>query len=330
MLLLLLAVAVVSTVFAVVLDGRRRELETAWQEAHDHETAARQEGQRADNKAREATARYELLHEALVVVVDKVQHELQAVPSTAAARREILEATMKVLQKSIDQSQDSSRQPERSLASGHMILGYILREQKKTKEAIEHFNQAHDLLEKLYRVDPENDKAAGNYAAVLSVQADIALDVRSAMAEAVKLYRQALALQEYSLAQRPAHAELTETAIRRSIARSHQRLGDLAWVTATRGVIESDDGRVYLDYDERYREHFDKYLDEHQRTELTARLGLPRRRAAARGGADSAATGPPSACRSVGEPARRWRSPRSVASDGTASRPGPRASRGIR
>jgi len=49
---------------------------------------------------------------------------------------------------------------------------------------------------------------------------------------------------------------------------------DGEWVTASRGVIESDDGRVYLDYDERYREYFDKYLDEQQRAELTARLGF--------------------------------------------------------
>jgi hypothetical protein len=46
------------------------------------------------------------------------------------------------------------------------------------------------------------------------------------------------------------------------------------WVTASRGVIESDDGRVYLDYDEQYRTYFDTYLDEQQRAELTARLGF--------------------------------------------------------
>jgi hypothetical protein len=57
----------------------------------------------------------------------------------------------------------------------------------------------------------------------------------------------------------------------KSFVRSFQ---DGEWVTASRGVIESDDGRVYLDYDERYREYFDKYLDERQRAELTARLGF--------------------------------------------------------
>jgi hypothetical protein len=49
---------------------------------------------------------------------------------------------------------------------------------------------------------------------------------------------------------------------------------DGEWVTASRGVIESDDGRVYLDYDEHYQEYLDKYLDEEQRAELTARLGF--------------------------------------------------------
>src|ERR1700722_14940770 len=50
-----------------------------------------------------------------------------------------------------------------------------------------------------------------------------------------------------------------------------------AWLTGTgkeRGGIESDDGRVYLDYDDHYREYFDKYLDEQQRADLTARLGF--------------------------------------------------------
>jgi hypothetical protein len=49
------------------------------------------------------------------------------------------------------------------------------------------------------------------------------------------------------------------------------------WLTepgVSRGVIEAEDGRVYLDYDDHYREYFDKYLDERQRAELTARLGF--------------------------------------------------------
>src|ERR1700690_4138658 len=49
------------------------------------------------------------------------------------------------------------------------------------------------------------------------------------------------------------------------------------WVTETcvpRAVIESEDARVYLDYDAHYREYFDKYLDVQQRAELTGRLGF--------------------------------------------------------
>ncbi len=49
------------------------------------------------------------------------------------------------------------------------------------------------------------------------------------------------------------------------------------WVTETgvsRGVIESEDGRVYLDYDDGYPEYFDTYLDTRQRKELTSRLGF--------------------------------------------------------
>jgi hypothetical protein len=52
---------------------------------------------------------------------------------------------------------------------------------------------------------------------------------------------------------------------------------DGEWVTGakvSRGVVESDEGRIYLDYDDHYRDYFDKYLDERERAELTARLGF--------------------------------------------------------
>jgi serine/threonine protein kinase len=238
-LLLLLAVAVVSTVFAFVLEARRREIESAWKQARANEEAALLQEQRADANAREARARYQLLHEALVVVIDKVQRELRAVPSTSMARREILEAAMKVLRKSIEQGPDSSRQPERSLASAYMIMGYILREQNQHQESIKHFNQAHSLLETLYRAAPANDKAAGNYAASLSVQADLALQYRKDAALAEKLYRQALELQEQSLTKRPEHPELTEAEIRRSIANSHLRLGEILLLSRPKDLAES-------------------------------------------------------------------------------------------
>jgi serine/threonine protein kinase len=226
-LLLLATVAVVSTVFVFVLEGRQRQLETAWMQARSNEEMARREGQRADDKAKEALARYQLLHEALVVVIDKVQRDLQAVPSTAQARREILEAAIKVLQKNVAQGRDSTRLPERSLATSHMIMGHILREQHKTKEAIEHYNQCHAILETLYRANPASDKATGNYSVSLSVQADLALELQNDVAVAEKLYRQALALQEESLAHRPEQPELAEAVFHRLIANSHHRLGEI-------------------------------------------------------------------------------------------------------
>jgi serine/threonine protein kinase/predicted negative regulator of RcsB-dependent stress response len=250
-LVLLLTVAIVSTVFVFVLDTRRRELESAWQQAREQETIARQQEQRADDKAREAQARYQLLQEALFVVIDKVQRDLQAVPSTAQARRDILEAAIRVLQKNLSQGRDSSRLPDRALASAHMLTGNILREQNKSKEAIEHYNQSLAILEALYRANPDNDLAAGNYAAALSVQGDLALQLRNDAAEAEKLYRQALALQEKSLAQRPVHPDLTEAEIRRCIANSYQRLGEILLRAHPRDVTESrkhfEKAREYLE-----------------------------------------------------------------------------------
>ncbi len=226
-LVLLLTIAAVSTVFVFVLEARRRELESAWQTAREHEAMARQEEQRADDKAREAQSRYKLLQEALVVVIDKVQRDLQGIPSTVQVRRDILEAAIRVLQKNIAQTRDSSHLPDRALASAHMIMGNILRDQNKNKEALEHYDKCRAVLEALYLANPDNDLAAANYAVILSVQGDFALGYRNAAAEAEKLYRQALALQEKSLAQRPEHPNLKEAEIRRSIANSYQRLGEI-------------------------------------------------------------------------------------------------------
>src|SRR5581483_63091 len=147
--------------------------------------------------------------------------------STVQVRRDILEAAIRVLQKNIAQTRDSSHLPDRALASAHMIMGNILRDQNKNKEALEHYDKCRAVLEALYLANPDNDLAAANYAVILSVQGDFALGYRNAAAEAEKLYRQALALQEKSLAQRPEHPNLKEAEIRRSIANSYQRLGEI-------------------------------------------------------------------------------------------------------
>jgi serine/threonine protein kinase/predicted negative regulator of RcsB-dependent stress response len=250
-LLLLLAVAVVSTGFVFVLESRRREIESAWRQARENEQTALRHEQRADANAREAFERYQLLHEALTVVIDRVQKDLKVFPQTSAVRRQILEATIKVLRRSVAQTRDSTRQPERSLAAAYMIMGDVLLEQKKTDEAIQNYNQCHEILKVLYQANPENDKAAGNYAASLSRQGDIALDHRHDAAEALKLYQQALNLQEHSLTNPPAQPELTPTEIRRAIANSHQRIGEILRRTQPRNLNLSrahfEKAREYLE-----------------------------------------------------------------------------------
>jgi hypothetical protein len=49
------------------------------------------------------------------------------------------------------------------------------------------------------------------------------------------------------------------------------------WVSeagTSRGVVEAEDGRIYLDYDERYRHYFDNYLSDQERADLSKRLGF--------------------------------------------------------
>jgi tetratricopeptide (TPR) repeat protein len=122
-----------------------------------------------------------------------------------------------------------------------MIMGDILLEQQNTEEAIQHYKQCHDILKELYEANPENDKASGNYAAALSRQGDIAMDYRKDPALALQLYRQALELQEHSLTQRPQQPELTPTEIRRAIANSQQRIGEILLRSQPQALREARD-----------------------------------------------------------------------------------------
>ncbi len=225
-LLLLLTVAAGSTVFAFVLDARQRETERARQDAENNATLAHEHERRADENARIAMNRQQLALNALRVVIDKVQNELKAVPGTAEARRDILESAMRVLRDSLART-DRPGLADLGLASAHNIMGDILLEQGKRDEAVPHFNESHAILEQLYRVNPNSDKAAGNYAVALWRQGDLALDTRNDVAEAIALFRRALRLQEDSLTLPPQGRELTTAEIRRNIARSYHRLGQL-------------------------------------------------------------------------------------------------------
>src|SRR5438067_7998788 len=41
-----------------------------------------------------------------------------------------------------------------------------------------------------------------------------------------------------------------------------------------RGVVETEDAVVYIDYDDHYHEYFEKYLDEHEKRNLVDRLRI--------------------------------------------------------
>ena len=183
-----------------------------------------------------------MLHEALTVAIERVQRDLAAFPATIEVRRQILEATMKVLEKSVTRTRDSSRQPERSLAAAHMLMGDILLEQKNNEGAIRHYNQCHDILTLLYRANPANDKAALNYAASLSRQGDIAMDFRRDAAGALRLYREALAIDEHVLAHPPERPELTPAEVRRALAIAHHRIGEILLRSVSPGAGRSTGG----------------------------------------------------------------------------------------
>jgi tetratricopeptide repeat protein len=109
-----------------------------------------------------------------------------------------------------------------------MILGNIRWEAGKRDEAVKEFDTCHRILTELYRVNPDSDKATGNYAMSLCRQADVDADMRQDLPAARARYREALAMQEDLLARPRPNPELTPTEIKATVANSCQRLAEIA------------------------------------------------------------------------------------------------------
>jgi serine/threonine-protein kinase len=231
---LLLAVTAGALAFAYQIDKKQRETEQARADAVEAGAAAERnaeraqaESRRADANARDAEARYNLALDALNVVVGKVQSRLENTPATEGVRKEILLAAMEVLRKSAEQG-DRSGLSERALASAHMILGNILWETGKRDEALKEYDTCHRIVTELHRINPDSDKAAGNFAMSLCKQGDMDADMRQDLPGARARYRAALAIQEDLLAHPRANPELTPTEIKATVANSYQRLAEIA------------------------------------------------------------------------------------------------------
>jgi tetratricopeptide (TPR) repeat protein/tRNA A-37 threonylcarbamoyl transferase component Bud32 len=221
-------VGIVGTTIGLVWAEQARAAEAEQRAlAQARQEKAEAESLRADNNAREAIARYDLAVDALNVVVGKVQSQLENTSVTVRVRTEILQAAMKVLQKSIEHG-DSTGLSQRGLASAHMVLGNLLLEAGRQEEAAKQYEVCHRILAELYRINPGSDKARFNFAVSLSKQGDLDADLRHDLAAAQSRYREALALMEDLLAHPPANPEMPPTEIRAWVAESYQRLGHLA------------------------------------------------------------------------------------------------------
>ncbi len=225
--LLLVASTVGALAFAYLIDRKQREAEQARATAEENAEQAKAESARADASAREAVARYALALDALNVVVGKVGNQLENTPATERVRTEVLQAVMKVLEKSAAQG-DPKGLAQRALASAHMALGNLLWEMAKREDAVKEYDTCHRILTELYQRQPDSDKAAGNFAMSLCKQADMDADFRQDLPAAQARYREALTIQEDLLAHPRDNPELTPTEIKATIANSYQRLGEIA------------------------------------------------------------------------------------------------------
>jgi serine/threonine protein kinase len=249
--LLALVLGVIGTTLGLVqANERRREAERARADeaeqrglAEARQKKAEAETLRADANAQEAIDRYDLAVDALNVVFSKVQTELERSPATDRARIQILQAAMKVLQKSVEQG-DRGGLSQRGMASAHMSLGNMMLEMGKRDEAAKEFDHCHRILSELYRSNPESDQAAFNYATSMVTQADLDRNLSRDLPAARKRYREALALQEDLLTRPRANPRITPAEIKAAMARSFQSLGDIA---ERLGPRADDDAEGLLD-----------------------------------------------------------------------------------
>ena len=161
--------------------------------AQGKEKEAKDEAAEAEKALRVAVSQTDLSFDALGDLVLKIQIDLDEAPGGRHVRQELLEDTMRKLNRLVESPATSDRLFRR-YASAHMQLGEILWGLNRRSEAEQEYKKAGEYSERAFQADPTSDKAKANIAANNNRMGDTELFYHKRLEPARKLYEAALPL----------------------------------------------------------------------------------------------------------------------------------------
>jgi serine/threonine protein kinase len=217
---LLLALVGVSWVFTLMLARAKAK-------SDDNARLATEQAALAREHAHVAEKQTELAIDALGVLISKAQTLLEEVPNSARTREELLKLALEKFQEV-----ERAHKPgltDRGMAAAHKKMGDLYLMLNKKDEALRHFEKGRDITEALYRAEPGNDKAMGNYAVFLVTFGDWSRNQDKNFVKAREYYENALQLQLDALHVTGPGADLTQAEKKISVGGTHDQLGTLAY-----------------------------------------------------------------------------------------------------
>ncbi|HEV3447479.1 MAG TPA: serine/threonine-protein kinase [Gemmataceae bacterium] len=208
---LLVVVTVVSTISAFKLNELKNIAEANERDARLAEAVA-------SDQAKLALDTYGDL-------VTKVQDKLSESPAGRNLRGDILDMAMQGVTKVAEAGKKKAGLDQRIAASAHNQMGGILLRLGRSKQALEHYQQAHAILTRLAAENPESDKAKGNVAVALGSLGNLMAE--SGQKESARdYYLKALQLRK-EIHDQPGNHDLPRHEVKLSLAQSYDTLARL-------------------------------------------------------------------------------------------------------
>lgn len=243
-LLLLVFVAVGSTLTALLVDGWRRDAESARKAAEDarglaedRKVAAERAGAEADVQriaaeearsralelARVADEQAGLALSTIQILVDKVQTRLDDTPGTHGLKTDLLETALAGLDTIAGQMQGLDTTETTALAA-HMRLGEIYRQLGSSEKAMQEYLLSEGIARKRVAVRPDNMAGRGNLATVLSVVSDMHRELRRDVRSSIAALEESLSIWRGMTADTAGEGSVSAATIDRNLAEACTRL----------------------------------------------------------------------------------------------------------
>jgi serine/threonine-protein kinase len=227
-LLLLVTVAITSTVMAVRISAEHAAAVTARDEA----VAAREladQNAGAEKTARELADQQAALALKTIqsLITQVVQVQLGDEPRTQRLKIGLLQTALKGLEQASQRAEGlTGTSIQATMASAYTNMGLVFKQLGETEEAFRCFARGHEIIQARAAAQPNRDAAQGNLATTFVLLGDMSQELRRDMAAALGYYRQALAIRE-ELHRHPHGGEgrLDPLAVKVALAEAHSRVG---------------------------------------------------------------------------------------------------------